>query len=49
MPALVLAEHDDKSIRPVTLNTVTAAAKAAGEVHVLVVGDNAGDVANSAA
>ena len=49
MPALVLAEHDDKSIRPVTLNTVTAAAKAAGEVHVLVVGHNAGDEASDAA
>lgn len=49
MPALVLAEHDDKSIRPVTLSTVTAAAKAGGEVHVLVVGHNAADAANEAA
>jgi electron transfer flavoprotein alpha subunit len=49
MPVLVLAEHDDKSIRPTTLPTVTAAAKAGGEVHVLVVGHNAGDVANEAA
>ncbi len=48
MPALVLAEHDDKSIRPMTLNTVTAAAKAGGEVHVLVVGHNAADAAKEA-
>ena len=49
MPVLVLAEHDDKSIRPVTLNTVTAAAQAGGEVHVLVAGHNAGDAASGAA
>ncbi|MGH6612439.1 MAG: electron transfer flavoprotein subunit alpha/FixB family protein [Burkholderiaceae bacterium] len=49
MPALVLAEHDDKSIRATTLNTVTAAAKAGGDVHVLVVGHNAADAANEAA
>jgi electron transfer flavoprotein alpha subunit len=49
MPALVLAEHDGHTIRPATLNTVTAAAKAGGEVHVLVVGHNAGDAAKEAA
>ena len=49
MPALVLAEHDDKSIRPTTLSTVTAAAKAGGEVHVLVVGHNAEAAAADAA
>ncbi len=49
MPALVLAEHDDKSIRPVTLSTVTAAAKAGGDVHILVVGHNAADAAKDAA
>jgi electron transfer flavoprotein alpha subunit len=49
MPALVLAEHDGKTVRPATLNTVTAAAKAGGEVHILVVGHNAADAANAAA
>ena len=49
MPALVLAEHDGKTVRPATLNTVTAAAKAAGDVHVLVAGHNAADAANEAA
>ena len=49
MPALVLAEHDGHTIRPVTLNTVTAAAKAGGDVHILVVGHNAADAAKDAA
>ncbi len=49
MTALLLAEHDGKTVRPATLNTVTAAAKAAGDVHVLVAGHNAADAANEAA
>ena len=49
MTALVLAEHDNKSIKGPTLNTVTAAAKAGGDVHVLVVGHNAADAAQAAA
>jgi electron transfer flavoprotein alpha subunit len=49
MTALVLAEHDNASLRPATLNTVTAAAKAGGEVHVLVVGHNASGAAQQAA
>jgi electron transfer flavoprotein alpha subunit len=49
MTALVLAEHDNRSLRAGTLNTVTAAAKAGGDVHVLVVGHNAASVAQQAA
>jgi len=49
MAALVIAEHDNKSVRPATLNTVTAAAACGGEVHVLVAGANAGDAAKAAA
>ena len=49
MTALLLAEHDGKTVRPATLNTVTAAAKAAGDVHVLVAGHHAADAANEAA
>ncbi len=49
MPALVLAEHDGKSVRPATLNTVTAAAKAGGDVHIVVVGHNVADSASAAA
>ena len=49
MTALVLAEHDNTSIKGPTLNTVTAAAKAGGDVHVLIVGHNAGGAAQAAA
>jgi electron transfer flavoprotein alpha subunit len=49
MTALVLAEHDSASLKPATLNTVTAAAKAGGDVHVLVVGHNAAGAAAQAA
>jgi len=49
MTALVLAEHDNASLRAATLNTVTAAAKAGGDVHVLVVGHNAAGAARQAA
>ena len=49
MTSLVVAEHDNKSIKPATLNTVTAAAQCGGDVHVLVAGLNAGDAAKAAA
>ncbi|GAB4472252.1 MAG: FAD-binding protein [Burkholderiaceae bacterium] len=49
MPALVLAEHDNQHLKAATLNTVTAAAKAAGEVHVLVAGHDCASVAQQAA
>lgn len=48
MAALVIAEHDNKSIKAATLNTVTAAAACGGEVHVLVAGANAADAAKAA-
>ncbi len=38
MTILVIAEHDNQSIKASTLNTVTAASKLGGDVHVLVVG-----------
>ncbi|MFN3304735.1 MAG: electron transfer flavoprotein subunit alpha/FixB family protein [Roseateles sp.] len=49
MTALVIAEHDNASIKGATLNTVTAAAALGGEVHVLVAGHNAGAAAAAAA
>ena len=48
MTALVIAEHDNASIKPATLNTVTAAAQCGGEVHVLVAGLYAGAAAQAA-
>ncbi|GBU14993.1 electron transfer flavoprotein subunit alpha [Polaromonas sp.] len=48
MTALVIAEHDNASIRPSTLNTVTAAAQCGAEVHVLVAGQGAQAAAQAA-
>ena len=45
MTVLVIAEHDNASIKPATLNTVTAAAQGGGDVHVLSAGHNAGEAA----
>ncbi len=49
MTSLVIAEHDNASIKGATLNTVTAAAACGGDVHVLVAGQNAGAAAAAAA
>ena len=48
MTALVIAEHDNAHVKGATLNTVTAAAKAGGDVHVLVAGHNAQGAADAA-
>jgi len=48
MTALVIAEHDNASIKGATLNTVTAATQCGGDVHVLVAGHNAGAAAKAA-
>ncbi|MFO1192547.1 MAG: electron transfer flavoprotein subunit alpha/FixB family protein [Rhodoferax sp.] len=49
MAALVIAEHDNSTIKGATLNTVTAALQCGGDVHVLVAGANAGAAATAAA
>jgi electron transfer flavoprotein alpha subunit len=49
MTVLVIAEHDNATIKVATLNTVTAAAQCGGDVHVLVAGANAGAAAAAAA
>ncbi|MDC8783635.1 electron transfer flavoprotein subunit alpha/FixB family protein [Roseateles koreensis] len=49
MTALVIAEHDNASIKGATLNTITAALACGGEVHVLVAGHNAAAAAAAAA
>ena len=49
MAALVIAEHDNTSIKGATLNTVTAALACGGDVHVLVAGSGAGTAAAAAA
>ena len=49
MTALVLAEHDNTSLKDGTLNTVTAAMKLDKEVHILVAGKGCKGVAEAAA
>ena len=49
MTSLVIAEHDNASIKGATFNTVTAAAQCGGDVHVLVAGSNAAAAAAAAA
>ncbi|WP_028602278.1 electron transfer flavoprotein subunit alpha/FixB family protein [Ottowia thiooxydans] len=48
MTTLVIAEHDNASIKSATLNAVTAAVACGGDVHVLVAGHNAQGAADAA-
>ncbi|MBN9694275.1 MAG: FAD-binding protein [Zoogloea sp.] len=48
MTILVVAEHDNASLKGATLNTVTAAAKLGGDVVILVAGSGAGAAAEAA-
>ncbi len=49
MASLVIAEHDNASIKSATLNTVAAAAKIGGDITVLVAGSGAKAAADAAA
>jgi electron transfer flavoprotein alpha subunit len=49
MTNLVIAEHDNASIKAATLNTIAAAQKIGGDIHVLVAGHNAQAAADAAA
>lgn len=49
MTVLVIAEHDNQSLKGSTLNTVTAAVQCGGEVHVLVAGAGCDAAAAAAA
>jgi len=49
MSSLVIAEHDNSSIKPSTLNTISAALACGGDVHLLVAGHNAAAVAAAGA
>ena len=45
MSVLLIAEHNNKEVKPFTLNAITAASQMNGDVHVLLIGNNCGDVA----
>jgi len=49
MACLVIAEHDNASLKGATLNTVAAAARIGGDIHVLVAGGNCAAAAQAAA
>ncbi|MBK8522775.1 MAG: electron transfer flavoprotein subunit alpha/FixB family protein [Betaproteobacteria bacterium] len=49
MAILVIAEHDNASLQPATLNAVSAAVKIGGDIHVLVAGSGCGAAAEAAA
>ena len=48
MTALVIAEHDHGTLKGATLNTVTAAQQAGGDVHILIAGHDARGAAEAA-
>jgi electron transfer flavoprotein alpha subunit len=49
MGSLVVADHDNRTLRAATLNAVTAAAQLGGEVHILVAGHGCRTTAEAAA
>ncbi len=49
MTSLVLAEHDNASLKAATLAAITAAQKVGGDIHILVAGKGCGAVAQAAA
>ncbi|MBK1665692.1 electron transfer flavoprotein subunit alpha [Rhodospirillum rubrum] len=49
MALLVIAEHDNASLKPATLNTLAAAAQLGGDIHVLVAGQTCAAAAEAAA
>lgn len=49
MTALVIAEHDNASLKASTLNTVTAASQCAADIHVLIAGHHCDAAAGAAA
>jgi electron transfer flavoprotein alpha subunit len=40
MSVLLIAEHNNKEVRPFTLNAITAASQIDSDVHALVIGNN---------
>jgi electron transfer flavoprotein alpha subunit len=49
MSILIVAEHDNASLKPATLHVVTAAKKIGGDIHILVAGQNCDGAAQAAA
>jgi electron transfer flavoprotein alpha subunit len=47
MSVLLIAEHNNKELRPFTLNAATAASQIDADVHAVIIGQNCGDVAKA--
>ena len=47
MSVLLIAEHNNKEVRPFTLNAITAASQIDQDLHVLVIGNKADGVSKS--
>ena len=47
MSVLLIAEHNNKEVKPFTLNAISAASQINDDVHVLVLGSNSDSVAKS--
>ena len=47
MSVLLIAEHNNKELRPFTLNAITASSQIDPDLHVLLIGNNCGNVAKS--
>ena len=47
MAILLIAEHNNKELKPFTLNAVTAASQIDADVHALVIGNNSADAAKA--
>ena len=47
MSVLLIAEHNNKDVKPFTLNAITAASQIDQDLHVLVIGYKADDVVKS--
>ena len=49
MSVLLIAEHNNKELRPFTLNAATAAAQIDNDVHAVIIGQNCGEAAKALA
>ena len=47
MSVLLIAEHNNKELRPFTLNAVTAASQIDQDVHAVIIGHNSGEAASA--
>ena len=45
MAVLLIAEHNNKELRPFTLNAATAASQIDSDLHTVIIGQNSADAA----